>query len=223
MKHPAKFSEGFIEIFYELLLKYLPFCNSILDPFAGTGKIGEIKKYGYKGIVIANELEPEWLEPNQFYCDCLYFSDAEFLNLPQKVDAIITSPTYGNRMADHHNAKDDSKRITYTHCLGHQLKDGNTGKMQWGSKYKEKHLRIYKHLYDLLNNNGIFILNVSNHIRKGQEVLVAQWHKELLQNIGFILLEKISVPTKRMKFGANRSNRVNNEYIFVFKKVEDCL
>ena len=221
MNHPAKFSEGFIEMFFQLLQKYLPSCRSILDPFAGTGKIGEIKKCGYKGIVIANELEPDWLKTNQFNCDYLYFFDAEFLNLPQKVDAIITSPTYGNRMADHHNAKDNSKRITYTRYLGHELKEGNTGIMQWGNKYKEKHFRIYKHLYDLLNNNGIFILNVSNHIRKGQEVLVAQWHKETLQNIGFVLLEEISVPTKRMKFGANRNNRVDNEYIFVFKKVED--
>lgn len=221
MKHPAKFSKGFIEIFYQLLLKHLPSCRSILDPFAGTGKIGEIKKYGYKGNVIANELEPEWLEPNQFNCDYLYFFDAEFLALPQKVDAIITSPTYGNRMADHHIAKDGSERITYTHCLGHQLKEGNTGKMQWGINYKEKHFRIYKHLYGLLNNNGIFILNVSNHIRKGQEIYVAQWHKEVLQNIGFILLEEFSVPTNRMKFGTNRNSRVSNEYIFVFKKMEN--
>lgn len=34
-------------------------------------------------------------------------------------DAVITSPTYGNRMADHHDAQDGSKRITYRHSGRH--------------------------------------------------------------------------------------------------------
>ena len=53
------------------------------------------------------------------------FSDATF-------DMVVTSPTYGNRMADHHNAKDGRRRITYTHNLGRTLTPGNSGAMQWG-------------------------------------------------------------------------------------------
>ena len=37
----------------------------------------------------------------------LHYLDATF-------DAICTSPTYGNRMADHHNARDSSPRLTPT-------------------------------------------------------------------------------------------------------------
>ena len=40
MKHPAKFTDSFIPIFAEKLQR----CETILDPFAGTGKIAEIKK-----------------------------------------------------------------------------------------------------------------------------------------------------------------------------------
>ena len=36
-------------------------------------------------------------------------------------DCIVTSPCYGNRMADHHDAKDSSRRITYKHKLGRDM------------------------------------------------------------------------------------------------------
>lgn len=54
-------------------------------------------------------------------------------------DAICVSPVYGNRVSDSHNAKDGSKRVTYTHMLGRKLTDGNTGCLQWGEKYKQAH------------------------------------------------------------------------------------
>ena len=133
IRHPAKYTDSFIPVFASILKEYG--CRKILDPFAGTGKIGQIKKEGFEGYIFANEIEPEWLEPNKYGCDVVSFMDAENLldcYRPNQFDAIVTSPTYGNRMADHHNAKDGSKRNTYTHYIGHQLHDGNTGKMQWG-------------------------------------------------------------------------------------------
>ena len=39
-KHPAKYTNSFIPIFYSILKD----CKKVLDPFAGTGKISEIKK-----------------------------------------------------------------------------------------------------------------------------------------------------------------------------------
>lgn len=213
MKHPAVYSDGFIGIFSKILKDK----KNVLDPFAGTGKIALIKEHGFNGEVICNEIEPGFANLSKYSVDKWYFEDAEFLNL-KDIDAICTSPTYGNRMADHHEAKDDSKRITYRHYLGEPLKEGNTGMMQFGEKYRSKHINIYKNLFKILNDNGIFILNISNHIRKGEEIDVVNFHKEAMEEIGFSLHHQIKVNTKRMKFGKNSEKRVGNECILVFEK-----
>lgn len=56
VKHPAKYTDTLIPIFADLLRD----CPNVLDPMAGTGKIGQIKEHGYKGYIVCNELEPEW-------------------------------------------------------------------------------------------------------------------------------------------------------------------
>ena len=86
------------------------------------------------------ELEPEWadLHPDTFVGNALAlkFDDADF-------DAVVTSPTYGNRLADHHNAKDGSVRRSYTHDLGRQLQEDNSGAMHWGPKYRDFHRKAW--------------------------------------------------------------------------------
>lgn len=215
VRHPAKYTDCFIDTFAELLTGM----SNVLDPFAGTGKIGLIKGRGFSGKVYANEIEPEWINENLYNCDFITCQDAEFLDYPTKhFDAVCTSPTYGNRMADHHEAKDGTKRNTYTHCIGRRLTDGNTGKMQWGIEYMEKHKRIYKHLYSLVKENGLFICNIKNHIRKGKEIDVKSFHENALTNCGFEKIDEIFIETNGNGFGANADKRTNGEYILVFRK-----
>lgn len=130
VRHPAKYSDKFIPIFAELLKGR----RKVLDPMAGTGKIGLIKDYGFEGVVYANDLEFEWImQAKDNKCDVISMYDAGNTKFEdEEFDGICTSPTYGNRMADHHNARDGSKRNTYTHAIGRQLHKENTGKMQWG-------------------------------------------------------------------------------------------
>lgn len=215
VRHPAKYTDDFMSIFADLLNGR----ERILDPFAGTGKIGVIKNFGFDGEVYANEIEPEWIKPNKYNCDFITTEDAEFLKYPTAYfDAICTSPTYGNRMADHHTAKDGSKRNTYTHCIGRKLSDGNTGKMQWGVEYMEKHERIYRHLASLVKDGGLFVLNVKNHIRKGKEIDVKSFHERVIIESGFEKVKEIFIETKGNGFGANAEKRTNGEYILVFNK-----
>lgn len=217
IKHPAKYTDIILPLFTDILFKNK--CRSVLDPFAGTGKIALVKKYGFSGTVAANEIEPEWLSPNKYGCDLLFFEDAEFCNFGEKqFDAICTSPTYGNRMADHHNAKDGSRRITYTHYLGHKLTDGNTGSMQFGDAYKRKHFFTYRNILDHLAPGGIFILNISDHVRKGLIVPVTDWHSATLSNLGMSLIKTYHVKTPRHRYGANRNARVPYESVLVFQK-----
>jgi DNA modification methylase len=214
MNHPAVFSDQFLPIFYEELKDM----NIILDPFAGTGKIALIKDLGFKGKIICNDLEPEYATLKQYPVDKWHHKDAAILSFDNALDAIVTSPTYGNRMADSHNAKDNSKRITYTHQLGRKLNSENTGAMQWGNNYKQKHIRCYNNFWSILKVGGKLIINISDHIRKGEVIPVAEWTKNTLLTIGFNLVKTYEIPVKRMKFGQNSCLRIEHEYIFVFIK-----
>jgi tRNA G10 N-methylase Trm11 len=216
MKHPAVYTESFLPIFARLLQD----SKCVLDPFAGTGKLAAIKEHGYTGTVICNELEPEWVQSSKYNVDIWNIGDAQDLSWAKQhnVDAICTSPTYGNRMADHHEAKDDSRRITYRHYLGRRLSENNSGMMQWGEAYKKLHRKVYEQCFNILPQDGILVINISNHIRKGVEVDVTKWHQDCLTELGFRLVKKIDVPTPRMRFGANSTKRISYESILVFIK-----
>lgn len=215
IKHPATYTNSFIPKFAELLIG----CENVLDVFGGIGKIALIKEHGFIGKVVCNELEQEWAETSPYNVDEWHIGDAANMAWAESnsFDAICTSPTYGNRMADHHNAKDGSKRVTYKHFLGRDLNEANTGRMQWGNKYREKHLEIYKECARVLKNNGLIIVNVSDHIRKGQVVNVVEWHKEALTSFGMKLINEIKIETPRMGFGQNAKSRVEHECILVFR------
>jgi len=217
-KHPATYTKTIIEKISALLCDYNK--ALVLDPFAGTGKLALIKEYGYKGKVICNEIEIEWTKDSPYLVDEWHVGDAVDMNWAEdnSIDAICTSPTYGNRMADHFNSKDNSKRITYKHYLGRDLDTQNTGRMQWGKKYRDKHIEVYKECIRVLTNGGLFILNISDHIRKGVIVPVTQWHKDILLAIDLELIEHIKIETPRMRYGRNNKARVPHEDILVFQK-----
>ena len=77
----------------------------ILDPFAGTGKITRLHAWLPKAEFYGYEIEPEWAEQARAAgCACTT-GDSRQMHYPDAMfDAICTSPTYGNRMADHHEA-----------------------------------------------------------------------------------------------------------------------
>lgn len=213
-KHPAKYTDKFIPIFAELLQG----CKNVLDPLSGVGKLALIQDYGYTGDVYLNELECEWAYQAQRRAT-ITTVDAEYLPYRDAYfSAICVSPVYGNRYADHHDAKDSSRRVTYKHYLGRDLTAGNTGAMQWGPEYRQKHELIWAECYRVLQDGGIFILNISDHIRDGVVAPVTDWHIGFLTSIGLTVVEHRKIPTQRMRFGKNHKARVEHESIIVFQK-----
>lgn len=216
IRHPATYSKKFLPIFVELLTG----CPNVLDPMAGVGTLGAIRDLGYNGDIYLNELEPEWAQQAPQDVTRVTVGDARHLPYPDDFfSAICTSPTYGNRMADHHKARDQSRRNTYTHAIGRDLQPGNTGRMQWGEEYRQTHREIWRECYRVLKPGGRLILNVSDHIRKGRQMDVSEWHVDTLRNIGLIPFGRLEVDTPRNRFGANRNIRVETENIYVFIKV----
>lgn len=172
--HPATYSDSLLPVLADLLLGF----RRILDPFAGTGTIHVLSELLLPGSeTVAVEIEPEWAayHPRTIVGNALAldFCDGVF-------DAICTSPTYGNRLADHHDAYDPDSRRSYTHDYGHPLNDDNSGTMQWGDRYRDFHERAWTEALRVLRPGGRFVLNIKDHIRGGEWIDVAGWHVSTL-------------------------------------------
>lgn len=211
LAHPAPFSDALLPVFAEVLEG----CTTILDPFAGTGKIHRLQEHGFKTTGI--ELEPEWAElhPDTVVGNALIldYEDGTF-------DAICTSPTYGNRLADHHNASDPETRRSYTHDLGRTLSEGSSGAMQWGHEYRAFHEDAWDEAVRVLRPGGRFVLNIKDHIRDGKRQRVSMWHLQALEALGLQLADIVPVPTPSMRAGENATARVPGELVIVMEKPE---
>ena len=109
--------------------------------------------------------------------------DAEYF------DAVVTSPCFGNRMADHHNAKDNSKRHTYRHYLGRELTKGSAAGMQWGEEYKHFHTEAWLEAKRVLKRqlahqvDLIKVMATGGRLTKGSSPVNAQFSLEELAEI----------------------------------------
>lgn len=213
--HPAKFSDALLPVFASMLKGN----EKVLDPFGGTGKIYSLLQWHPNLIIDAVEIEKEWatLDPRTTLGDALALAWEN-----NYFDVILTSPVYGNRMSDSLRVpkstwKKDHKYITYAQFLGKKLSPNNGGSLQWGNKYRDFHVKAWAEAKRVLKNNGTFILNIKNHIRKGEEQLVTEWHIETLESIGFKLLDQVKIDTPSMKFGQNGNKRVSYESVLKFR------
>lgn len=206
-EHPAKFSDSLLLTLEKALVGY----EKILDPFAGTGKIRTVRPDCY-----LLEIEPEWAAIRK-----AAVGDAHAMPWPDGCfDAVVTSPTYGNRMADHHNARDGSKRNTYRHTLGRELSPNNSGALQWGPAYRMFHYKAWQEVRRVLRPDGRFVLNISDHIRKGKLVPVTHFHILLLVMMGFDFIKHHQIETKRQRQGANGALRSQYESVLIFQKIK---
>jgi len=216
--HPAKFSKPILEKL-EDLTSTLPDGARVLDPFAGVGGVHSLTRFDTVGV----ELEPEWANAH----DRTLVGDSRFLSILfgfEIFDAVITSPGYASRMSDRYAGDPKgSKRVTYRVSLGRPLTDGSGAAVQWSSakeisEYKAIHKAVWESCFQVLKHDGLLLLNVSNHIRKGEEQLVSEWHRLCLEEVGFVIDQIYHVKTQRMKMGANSNLRVLHENIVVAYK-----
>lgn len=210
--HPAKFSTTVLEC----IAQYLNPLDLVLDPFGGVGGIHRLDC-----LTRSLEIEHAWVLKSREY-GISYEGDAQHLSTifaPHDFDAIVTSPTYGNRMADHHEARDGSKRFTYRHSLGRPLSENNSGAMQWGDEYREFHADVWRQCVELLRPGGLFILNIKDHRRKGVAQDVPYWHRMTLKKLGLDFQSVTALDTPGMGFGANqaKANKLP-ELVYVFRK-----
>jgi SAM-dependent methyltransferase len=211
--HPAPFSDAILPVMASLLDSRH---RSVLDPFAGVGRIHELPALvDWQMDTTGVEIEPEWAALHERTlvgnAVALDFADGEF-------DAVVTSPTYGNRLADSHNARDGSLRRSYTHDLGRKLSEKNSGSLHWGEAYREFHRIAWREAARVLRPGGRLVLNISDHIRQGKRQYVSSWHVETIISLGLVLVDATRVETPRHREGANSQLRVASELVVAFDK-----
>lgn len=219
--HPAKFSD-IILVSLDLLVPD----GMYLDPFCGVGKVFELVRA--KRTIVGIEIEPEWCDQARGRAEAMQHRVDDDVKKPYAVcanslkwmkeytykrfDGIITSPVYGNRMSDHHNASDGSRRRSYKHDLGREPDKKSSATMYfWQPSYRKFHMKAWKRARDVTAPGGQMFLNVSNFIRNGVELDVVDWHIWALEQCGWIVEAEVPIVTQRMRDGENADVRAPHE------------
>lgn len=214
VKHPATWNDKVLDVIADEIGR-IP-GPLVLDPFAGVGKLHRVLPQA-----VCVELEPIWAEISRpaLVGNVLWlpFGAGAF-------DAIVTSPVYGNRMSDSHDAKDGSERRSYTHDARamtgdptYTLHPDNAGLLQWGPTYRHFHRVAWTEVLRTLRPGGTFFLNCKNHIRDRAIQPVNEWHLDVLMGLGLSLVWVKHVQTSGHRKGENRE-RVDHEIVALFEK-----
>lgn len=208
--HPAKYTKSVLAEIDRRVFPLLEHQDRVLDPFAGVGGIHQL---GYRYRTVGVEIEPEWSRqhPQTVVGNALAlpFPDESF-------DAVITSPSYGNRLADKYDGRDGSRRHTYRIDLGRMPSKDSSAVMAWGDEYREFHRKAWTEAVRVTRK--LVVVNISNHIRGGKEMKVAEWHLSALVDAGLRLYGIYPVQTPRMRHGSNHKARVDVEHVLVMRK-----
>lgn len=205
--HPAKYTKSL----FSAIVPMLKGCNRIADPFGGTGRLSLLLAWYPNAEIFPVELEPKWarISKHTIPGNALYLPFAN-----HSMDAICTSPTYGNRMAD--KKSKNGKRMTYADSLGRDLHPDNSGALQWGNEYRAFHVKAWEECRRILKPAGIFVLNIKDHIRNGEIQEVTKWHVETLISMGFEWKITRTINTPSMRRGANAEKRIEYESVIGF-------
>lgn len=227
-KHPAMFTPAIVDLMVERLANVR---GTLIDPFAGMGM--HLHRFCGPGRrVIGYEIEQPWVDAGGSATAGL-IRQGDSTKLPHRkgsIAAIFTSPVYPNRMTDHHRARDNSERRSYTHDIrtmtgnaGYELAVNNAGKMSGGlasADYRTLNVRVLRECLRVARPGAVLLLNVSDSYMDDEIQSVTAWFIAAAQKIGWEWRTADRVPTPRMRRGKNGTKRVDGEWVLEFVKSE---
>jgi hypothetical protein len=229
-RHPAKWTDELFPVIAELL--QFPKKGKLIDNMAGTCKVVLLREHGFEGEIYCAEIEDPWAKQGNglvHQADVVWVGDSRFLPYEDEFfDFFATSPTFANRMADHHKARDKSRRNTYKHAIGRDLTPGNTGMMGWlgkeGEEYRLTNRQIMQCLHRKLKPRARGVFEMKDHFRTlktgGPQVrqYVTRWWLRMMQAISFIILDKVDVPVEGNRQGENHDARMEYTSLVLVEK-----
>jgi len=223
-RSPAPFSTPILERLSAIVIDWE---GPILDPYAGNCLIHTLGR----DDTWATEIEPEFCavspEPDRTFC-----ADSRFVpvliesgRIPRP-KAIVTSPDYGNRMADQYlgtpaevAARAETGRLprrrSYAISLNRRVSEGSGAGHQFGPEYCRIHEAVMSSVTSVLEPGARLALNVSNHYRGGELVHVFPWWVTLIARLGWRVDAIVPVETRRFRDGENSDLRDESEYVII--------
>jgi hypothetical protein len=206
--HPATYPSAVLDIFRDVLDGRR---RVVLDPFAGVGTIHQLRpEHDTLGV----ELEPEWASAHSATI-CGDARNVAALLDGRQVDAVATSPAYGNRLADSYEAYDPQARRSYAIDLGRSLSAGSGAALQYGPEYEALHRDAWRACVELLMPGGLFLLNCKDHVREGAVVPVTGWHVGALAALGLVAIDLRCLPAAGL---AMTTAGKLSELVVIFRK-----
>ena len=188
----------------------------VFDPFAGTGKIHELRdKIGIG--TLGFEIEPEWANLHE---GTICADSTKLLEHfePNSIPAIFTAPTVGNRTS-RHSPKDPNPKTrtnTYRARLGRDLHAHNTARYQYHNKeFQSLHDEIWRQCVEALEPGGILLVAIRDFWRNGIMIRPSSYHAEKLDALG---LNYQTAVTVMREYYSTRGNRVGIEHLHVLVK-----
>lgn len=211
--HPAPYSEGLFPIFADLISSVAVERQQVklLDPMCGEGSILDIKQHlpGVAFQVHASDLY-RWT----YAREGVHVADATSLPHPDSIfDVIVTSPPYGNRMADALSSDGDN-RVTYADRRGAEAQPNDVSGMQWGQQYRLTMSTIWAETVRVAKPGALIVVNCKDHIRQARIQPVTEWHLLALTRLGCTITALRFLLTSGVKGIANDSARTGFETVF---------
>jgi len=224
--HPATYPAAVLAAFRELL-DGETVNGIVLDPFGGVGGIHQLTGYTCLSI----EIEAEWAaaHPLTIHGDArnakqlLKEHGNQVLGRQgarrkaPAVGCVATSPAYGNRLADDYKASDPEARHSYAIDLGHPLTEGNGGGLHFGTDgaYEQLHREVWTAVSELLEPDGLFLLNCKDFQRNGKIMPVTGWHIGVLAELGLVCEDMRILPAAGLPF---TTAKPLSEVVLAFRK-----
>ena len=230
--HPAKFPDAVLDTLVLMLQERWGDGGNqtILDPFAGTGRIHTLQDHGWKTWGV--EIEHEWADPQPNTICGDSTTDLRTILRPhvdprvlgEGFHAIVTSPPWANGMGQrspHTNDKGQSTRFSYADGLGRRLCENNTGALRWGPRYRELVDLVWRQCADLLAPGGLMVVDNRDSTRTGTIQPVTAWHITTLHGYGLKLAGIGAVAAQGVGQGSQKTAVGNAQLLVSFTKPDN--